>query len=213
MEIRKIKIRTIGKIQVSSPQERAGYTPSDEKLLSLIQPLIPEKGRDGETPSDEKLVSIIKKLIPPVKDGKTPTKQEIIDLIIPLIPAVKDGKTPTKDELEAIIIPLIPKVEVDDGEKIINKINKSKGKIDAERIRGLERYMTWGGSNESFNVEIPNGVKNGVNRRFKVNNIPKAIILDGLWYFNNGGYSLSGSYIIIDERLAPRSDSILRSVF
>jgi hypothetical protein len=40
-----------------------GETPSDEKLISLITPLIPEP-LDGETPTDEKLISLIEPLIP-----------------------------------------------------------------------------------------------------------------------------------------------------
>lgn len=102
-----------------------GETPSDEKLLGLIKPLIPKvengytpkkgidyfDGEDGETPTDEKIISLIKPLIPPVqkvKDGVTPkkwidyfTKQELQDIK----KAIKESilseipKTLSKDEL------------------------------------------------------------------------------------------------------------------
>ena len=102
-----------------------GETPSDEKLLELIKPLIPKvengytpkkvidyfDGEDGETPTDERIISLIKPLIPPVpkvKDGVTPkkgidyfTKQELQEIK----KAIKESilseipKTLSKDEL------------------------------------------------------------------------------------------------------------------
>lgn len=74
-----------------------GDTPTNDELVSLIKPLIPEpiKGDDGHTPTEQELVALIQPLIPdpvPGKDGKTPTQEELVSLIEPLIPAPIPGK-------------------------------------------------------------------------------------------------------------------------
>jgi microcystin-dependent protein len=105
---------------------KVDVTPTQEELVALITPLIPQvkDGKDGV-------------------DGKTPTAEEILKLIKPLIPKVKDGKTPTKKELLAIIKPLIPKpIKGEKGEKgndgkdgvspSIEDIKKEIGTIEVE---------------------------------------------------------------------------------
>lgn len=69
---------------------------------------------DTFKPTNDRLIEIIKPLIPEVKDGLTPTKEELLALISPLIPKVKDGKTPSKEDLLAIIKPLIPEIDTDE---------------------------------------------------------------------------------------------------
>jgi hypothetical protein len=89
-----------------------GDTPTDEELLKIIKPLIPEpiKGKDGE-------------------DGKTPTEKELLDLIRPLIPEVKDGETPSDERLLSLIVPLIPKpIKGDKGESGKDGYSPIKGK-------------------------------------------------------------------------------------
>jgi hypothetical protein len=63
--------------EIRGPQGDVGPAPSNEKLLSLITPLI-----------------------------RLPTEMQLVALIRPLIPQVKDGATPTKDELTALISPI-----------------------------------------------------------------------------------------------------------
>ena len=62
--------------------------------------------KDGETPSDEKLVTLIKPLIPKVQDGKTPSKDELVDIIKPLIPEPLKGKDGSPDKPEEIVAKL-----------------------------------------------------------------------------------------------------------
>jgi hypothetical protein len=83
----------------------------DTKILTI-------KGEDGKTPTQEELLELIKPLIPEVQDGHTPTDEELLELIKPLIPEVKNGLAPTKDELLELIKPLIPQI---DDKKIAEK--------------------------------------------------------------------------------------------
>jgi hypothetical protein len=86
--------------QKVGPQGEDGKTPTEEYLLNLIYPLIPqvkngEDGNDGHTPTPEEIIALIKPLIPEVKngeDGKTPTDEHLISLMLPLIPEVKNGE-------------------------------------------------------------------------------------------------------------------------
>ncbi len=133
-----------------------------------------EPGADGHTPTEEELLELIKPLIPEVENGKTPTKDELIALIKPLIPQVKDGKTPSKSELLEIIKPLIPKIDedsiiqkavkivqdsialpsvdelIDNVEKRLPKLSEpirdalellqDENRLDAKHIHGLDTY-------------------------------------------------------------------------
>jgi hypothetical protein len=131
-----------------------------------------EPGEDGHTPTEEELLELIKPLIPEVENGKTPTKDELLALIKPLIPQVKDGKTPSKAELLEIIKPLIPKIDedsviqkavkivqdslpsvdelIDNVEKRLPKLSepirdalellKDEDRLDAKHIHGLDSY-------------------------------------------------------------------------
>lgn len=102
-----------------------------------------DKGDKGDEPSNERLVSLIEPLIPePLRgdDGHTPTSQELFDIILPLIPKpIKgdDGHTPTADEILSIVSPYIPDMPeqiVETSDTIVSKINKSKSKIKKEVI-------------------------------------------------------------------------------
>lgn len=89
---------------------RPGHTPTDEELLTLIQPLIPAP---TPAPTDEELVSLILPLIPapiPGDDGDEPTTEQLLALIRPLIPPAipgKDALAPTTEEIAAIAKPII----------------------------------------------------------------------------------------------------------
>lgn len=124
-----------------------GETPSDERLVKLIEPLIPEPIK-GDTPSDQHLEFLIKPLIPNPIKGDTPSQAELTKLIKPLIPKPIKGDpgiSPSKAEVTEIIRPLIPKPikgdpgSPDTGEEIVDKINKDKsGKvIKKEHVEGL----------------------------------------------------------------------------
>lgn len=53
-----------------------GHTPTNDELLALILPLIPEPVH-GETPDDARLLALIKPLIPIVKDGSPDSAEDI----------------------------------------------------------------------------------------------------------------------------------------
>jgi len=100
-----------------------------------------EPGADGHTPTEEELLELIKPLIPEVESGKTPNKDELLALIKPLIPQVKDGKTPTKSELLEIIKPLIPKIDEDSViQKAVKIVQDSLPSVD-ELIDNVEKRL------------------------------------------------------------------------
>ncbi|MCK9320236.1 hypothetical protein [Methanoculleus sp.] len=120
-----------------------GDTPTDEELVALIKPLIPEPikgedgvdGLDGETPSEEYLLELIRPLIPQVKNGETPSDERLLSLIRPLIPNVKNG-VDGKDGKDGI--------DGDNGspdtpKEIVNKISTLKGndRLDASAIKNI----------------------------------------------------------------------------
>lgn len=125
-----------------------GDTPTDERLLALIRPLIPTP-IPGRTPTAEELLTIIRPLIPkplPGKPGNTPTRQELIALIAPLIPEPVPGVpggSPTKQELLALIKPLIPAPipgSPDSADRIIKKIKGTLSYDDLKDLPNIDFY-------------------------------------------------------------------------
>lgn len=151
-----------------------GYTPTEEEIINLIKPLIPE----APTPqiiSEEEIKKILIPLIPKVQNGKTPTKDELLKLILPLIPKVKPGKTPTKKELLALIKPLIPKI---DPKKLDENV-KNLIVQEVKRTSKQNNKMIHGGglSYSNFYAETPSGSIDGNNKIFSVTrNINKIIL-------------------------------------
>lgn len=83
-----------------------GETPTDEKLLALIRPLIPKPERGAQGPKGDTGDAAV-----------PPSDEELLALIKPLIPAPIPGHTPTDEELTALIKPLIPKPKAIKGDK------------------------------------------------------------------------------------------------
>lgn len=121
---------------------------TDEELLDLIKPLIPDpiKGEKGDEPSDDRIISLIEPLIPdPVKGdpGEKPSEEELKRIIKPLIPPAAKPIKPSADELTEIIKPLIPKPKngkdgsPDSPDEVVEKVNKSSKKIESNQIIGL----------------------------------------------------------------------------
>ncbi len=124
-----------------------GHTPTDEELLKLITPLIPDV-KDGYTPTEDELLLLIQPLVPKMPAVLMPTNEELLSLIRPLIPNVQNGETPSNDKLLSLIQPLIPEPEQgksgndgspDTGEEIISKINEDTSDlvIRKEKVEGL----------------------------------------------------------------------------
>jgi hypothetical protein len=67
----------------------------------------------------------------------------------------------------------------------------------------------------NFITEVPIGIKNGANLYFTVSKAPRAIIENGLWYFNGSGFTLDASssiFVIMDNGLAPLASSTFLSL-
>lgn len=110
-------------------------------IISNIKGEKGDKGDDAADPSDERLISLILPLIPkPIKGdkgdrgerGASPTKEEILDLLYPLIPEPVKGDR-GEDGIDG------KDGSPDTGEQIIEKINsdESDAKIDASKIKNL----------------------------------------------------------------------------
>lgn len=192
-----------------------GEDADEEEIIDRILPIVLEdaqnqinnipKPQNGKTPTIAELESIIRPLIPIVKDGETPSDKKLLELILSVMPTPQDGKTPTNDELLAIIKPLIPKIQELklDGKEIVREINslpiKPEFQIDASHIKNLPRStskssgMMLGGG--GFGIQTPIGTVNGINTTFTTLSRPTYIIADGITYFENSGYTISGNVI------------------
>lgn len=114
------------------------------------------KGDKGDSPTDEELIGLIEPLIPePIKgdDGITPTNEQILELIKPLIPKPikgEDGITPSEDDILRLITPLIPDpIKGDDGspdtpEQLRDKLESllEDERIDISFVKGAEKFTT-----------------------------------------------------------------------
>lgn len=111
-----------------------GHTPTDEELIALILPLIPEplKGEKGEDG----------------RDAQPITDDELIALITPLIPKAINGKDgtsliTTKEELVKIVTPLIPaknEVSSDETKKLIAKLKAQISNLSSAVTSNMVTY-------------------------------------------------------------------------
>ena len=107
-----------------------------EELFTML------KGVDGKTPTEDELIALIKPLIPQVsngldgKDGLKPTNKELLALIKPLIPKVQNG-------IDGINGSNGKDGSPDTGEDIVTKINELgislDTQIDASHIKNLPK--------------------------------------------------------------------------
>lgn len=78
----------------------------------------------------------------------------------------------------------------------------------------LSNNANWipaGGSGGGLNFETPSGTIDGSNDTFTVLHTPKAVVLNGAWYFENDGYTLSG--LTITMLVIPETVSTFRSAY
>jgi len=161
-----------------------GDSPTEEDLLKLIKPLIPEpiKGDVGRTPTEKEILALIEPLVPKIENGKTPTKKELLDIIEPLIPTLDTQEIVTKATERAVLATkkLIPDIkdieqnlpqlgeEIRDGLELLEKnerldISAIKGLDDYDEISGLarqpksENIYSGGGTTVFSNLlDVPN---------------------------------------------------------
>jgi hypothetical protein len=128
-----------------------GATPTDEKLLELIIPLIPKKGKEYFTDSDiSYLVSEVKLLLPTKEELKG--KDGVVDystveeLAKPLIASkYKELKEEIKSKIDEVMLALETTTKgAVTLEQIIPYLESKKGsaRLDAKAIKGLEKYVT-----------------------------------------------------------------------
>jgi hypothetical protein len=98
----------------------------DSEFKEIFEKVSVIKGEKGETPTDEKIIELIRPLIPTPIPGKTPTQKELVELIKPLIPKVKNGETPSNERLLSLIRPLLST----DIETYINPLEAAVGYIE-----------------------------------------------------------------------------------
>lgn len=100
-----------------------------EKIANNI--LKDVKGDKGDSPTDEHLVSLIKPLVPEAIPGYTPTDEELLNLIEPLIPEIDTDEVVADATaiVESNLIPLIP---------IVPKLNEELPKLGFPIRDGLE---------------------------------------------------------------------------
>jgi hypothetical protein len=127
-----------------------GETPSEEYLLSLIKPLIPNP------PSDSDLLEIIKPLIP---EPQEINKKDLIKIIESLIPEPKNGYCPVKGidyftnkDIDIIIKKVITLQPPTDYKLIAREINKLKGdnRVSYLSLKDTPKLGDFGGDRMGF---------------------------------------------------------------
>lgn len=139
------------------------YKEAKNKVTELQSTILKgDQGIQGEpahTPTNEELIDLIKPLIPEPKHGKTPSKEEILSLLKPLIPKVKDGQTPSNERLISLIKPLMPHYDAEIG-YLEDKINNIKipipEKINVEKLKEdiREEFKNHFSENFKKNIDV-----------------------------------------------------------
>ena len=130
-----------------TPEQKAEIK-GDKGDALTFEVLSPEQkkeltGPKGDTPTNEQLISLIDPLIPEPIPGKTPTKEEITALIEPLIPSKEElrgvpGEAPTREYISTLIKEQFP-VEEDpkkEAERLAQALNEM-GTIDYDKLKNL----------------------------------------------------------------------------
>lgn len=109
------------------------HTPTEDELLTLIKPLIPEpiKGDKGENPNEENIIKgVISKIKIPKdgKDGKNADEQTIVKNVLAKIPTPKDGINGIDGS-------------PDTGEQIIEKIDPLRNVLDFRVLRNVPDFI------------------------------------------------------------------------
>lgn len=117
-------------------------------LMSVLEQV---RGKDGDTPSDEKLVSLIKPLIPKIENGKDYVLSEqdkneiatlaIMDIEVPIVDKVIERiETIREIEIPTVTNNTVEVAKHESAEEIVEKINtldEDGPKIDASHISNL----------------------------------------------------------------------------
>lgn len=169
-------------------------TLTDERLISLLRPMIPAAVA-GETPSDDRLLGLIQAVMPAPKHGETPSDTKLRALIRPMIPSVKNGETPTKTALLALMKPLVPTIESLVASKALkNMLIDLIRKIMPEFVKEQKPYSVsfplGGGSSSSSSAALSvltvTGTVNDANLSFTCASRPTLVVVNGSIYRTTG---------------------------
>lgn len=240
---------------------------SEEKIVELqkkIDAFISEyeDPEDGETPSDDKLLKLIKPLIPaplPGVPGPKPSKKELMDLIIPMIPEPSDfppgkpgkpgkpgergknGRMP-KHEWNGTFIrfeiepgvwgewknlqgpssvgshesfgDMSGSITVRNGNQTFEGVTSIKFGTNLTVTRsgsGIVVDASGGGSGSTLTFETPGGTVNDSNTTFTVVNQPLYIVVNGAQYFAGVGYTYTPGQI--DLNFPVGQNGFIRSAY
>lgn len=167
-----------------------------------------EKGAKGPAGSPDSPQDILQKLLSlgdgwlpfeAIKDLPTVTRE------LPNISIFGGGRSGGSSKMEIVA----------DGVPLGQDIRKILLQGDVVGIRNADGVVTLvfaGGSGGStLNFETPVGIIDGVNDTFTVSNAPLYIVLNGVQYFENDGYTLSG--LVVTMLVVPETGSTLRSAY
>lgn len=182
-----------------------------------------EQPKDGETPTDEELLILIKPLIPQVKDGKTPTKEEILKLIKPLIPKVEDGETPTDKQLLDLIKPLIPEPKKGEDGKDVDESRIEEIESDVKKLGERLKKIPKGGGGRIITGRYVNTPMVDVftgdasTKAFTLSKAPKSLDTVKGWGSDfphilvngsDGGFTIAGKVLTLNDIVdAPSLDA------
>ena len=160
--------------------------------------------------------------------SKINTLQAMIDEINSM--EIKDGEDGEDSDPEMVIeevlkrIPKQKKIKLDTPIQIVEKLemleddNTIGGGVTQIKVAGGISMTSTGSNGRGVvtltgsgggNFETPTGDIDGVNDTFTVLNIPKAIVINGVWYFENDGYTFD----IPNSTIIPPTGSTLRSFY
>lgn len=175
-----------------------GISLSDLDLSPLKEKLRGIKGEDGYTPiknkdffdgTDGRNAPTLEEIlgnIPKPKDGKDADETKIVMDVLRQIPKPKDGKNGIDGS-------------PDTGKQIVKKLESLEGedRLDYNALKNRPSSVTqqiYGGGGGITFHELTGDV-NGINNIFRTTANIKAIILDGVTYFEDNGYTLSNGTI------------------
>ena len=201
-KIEKIATRLASKLSITAED----VTPTEEKLLELILPLIPQV-KDGKTPAREELLALIRPLIPTVENGKDADEEKIIQEVLAKLPAQKET-TPieVRDKLEVL---------------------KGDERLDRDAIKGLEEALKeikemipkrgllggfgrLGGFSGPMKKIVITGTVNGVNATFTLDKAYSTLMLfwNGQLQESVTHYTQSGKTIVFTSGNIPTSGTL-----
>lgn len=187
-----------------------------DRIRVRAESIKPQKGDKGDSPTREFLLSLIQPLIP--------TKDYLLSLIRSVMPEQPKVETLTRDEITNMVLSLIPKDKPVEGTGLgAHEITNIVESILSQKFAAKKKGWFGGGGGGDLigagdgvtitvnaigrkmisasgggTVSTPTGTVDGSNTSFTVSGTPKWIVADGITYYENAGYTLSGSTITMD---------------